>query len=309
MPQGICGSRPAGGGAATSAGADGRRAGVEGERGREQVGGGEPRAALREMGERPVHRRARGIGPLGMFERVRLARRDERTALAWFGGARLLRPRRSNAEATSPFASKPSAAAGLAQVSRSASRSTSRLAARALSAARRARCGFLPCRAPPRILHCRLDLRAPRGEGVDDLARDAGDLEPPVSVGLPCGTAEPPEFAGPRIAVERSQRPLRGVEPLVGHGAPAPAFALHHVGDHRVRVQCGIEVPGRIVAERGDHRLRTPGPSHAPARRVLHPGLGGVPLEPGFRGERYRRRLPMTHMSCLYVIRACPENP
>ena len=33
----------------------------------------------------------------------------------------------------------------------------------------------------------------------------------------------------------------------------------------------------------GDHRLLVPGSHHAPRNRVLHPGLGGVPLEPAER--------------------------
>ena len=66
---------------------DGRRTGAPGECGREQVGPGEHRVALRKMGERPVHRLAHGIGTGGVFEQIGLARGFGRGVLA-----RILRP-------------------------------------------------------------------------------------------------------------------------------------------------------------------------------------------------------------------------
>ena len=108
---------------------------------------------------------------------------------------------------------------------------------RALGEARVVRRG-----AHPSLGHPRLDLGAPGGERLDDLARHARDLEAPVGMGLLDCVAEPCEPARELAAVDGPDQHLRFVELLVGHGAPLAVLSLHHVGEHRVRVELGVEV-------------------------------------------------------------------
>ena len=130
-------------------------------------------------------------------------------------------------------------------------------------------------------LHRRLDLRPAGGVGIDNLARDARDLEPPVGVGLLDDVAERPQFPRQLAPVHGADQHLRGVQPLVGHGAPLAVRAPHHVGDHRVGMELGIEIARGLVGEGGDRRLLVPGTDHAARLGVLHPGLDNALLDPG----------------------------
>ena len=135
------------------------------------------------------------------------------------------------------------------------------------------------------LFHGLLDLGPPCGERLDGLAGHAHDLEPPVGVGLLDGVAELLEFSRQFAPVHRAQQHLRGVQALVRHRPPLAVGALEHVRDHRMGVQRRIEVSGGIVAERGNHRFLIVRADHAAGRRILHPGLGGVFLEPAERAN------------------------
>ena len=127
-----------------------------------------------------------------------------------------------------------------------------------------------------------LDLGPARGEGLDDLAGDARDLEAPVGMGLPDAVSELRERRREFVAVEGAEQHLGGVELLVGHGPPLAVGALHHVGDHRMGVERRIEVARGVVPEGGDDRLLAAGADHASGLRILPRTRSGV-LHPGFR--------------------------
>ena len=138
-------------------------------------------------------------------------------------------------------------------------------------------------RAETAPFHRRLDLGTARGEGVDDLARNPRYLEASIGMGLLYGVAEPGHLARQLTAVERADQHLRAVELFVRHGAPLAIGALYHVGDHRMGVELGIEIPGGLMGEGGDHRLLVPGADHPPGLRIFHPGLYGALFHPGER--------------------------
>ena len=141
--------------------------------------------------------------------------------------------------------------------------------------------------------HRRFDLRAPGGEGLDDGPRNRGtpwcarNLEPPVRMGLLDNVLQLLQASRQLGAVERADQHLRRIELLVRHGAPlggpgrSPVLALHHVRDHRMRVELGVEVARDLVAEGGDHRLLVSGAHHAAAVCIHRPGLDHVLLDPG----------------------------
>ena len=129
--------------------------------------------------------------------------------------------------------------------------------------------------------HGGLDLGAARGEGVDDRARDAGDLEASVGMGFFDVVADASEFAREFAAIHGADEHLGGVEFLVGDGAPFSVLALDHVGDDGVGVELGVEVARCVVGECGGDRLLSPGANDVSGLRVLHAGFDGVFLDPG----------------------------
>ena len=131
--------------------------------------------------------------------------------------------------------------------------------------------------------HGGLDLRPARREGVDDLARDARDLEAAVRMGLLDAVAQLPEALGEFGAVDRPDRHLAVEQPVVDHRAPLAVAALDHVGDDRVGVKLGVEIARRVVPEGGGDHLLAPGPDHRPGGLVAQPGLYGVLLDPAQR--------------------------
>ena len=133
------------------------------------------------------------------------------------------------------------------------------------------------------LRHRRLDLGAPGREGLDRRARDAGDLEASVGMGLLDAVAEPRQAAGKLVAVEHADQLLPRVEPLIGHRAPLAVLALHHVCQHGMAMQLRIEIARRVVAEGGGDDLLVADAPHLPGFRILHAGLGGVLLDPGER--------------------------
>ena len=141
--------------------------------------------------------------------------------------------------------------------------------------------------AHPAFGHRRLDLRAAGREGVDDRARDALDLEPPVGMGFLQAIAEFPEALGEFGAVDRPDRHLAVEQTVIDHRAPLAVAALDHVGDDGVRVKLGIQVAGRVMAEGGRDHLLAAGPDHRPGGLVAHPGLDGVRLDPA-EGRAHR---------------------
>ena len=46
-------------------------------------------------------------------------------------------------------------------------------------------------------------------------------------------------------------------------------------------VKQGIQIAGGVVPEGGGDRLLVSGADHATRLRILHPGLGHIPLDPG----------------------------
>ena len=133
------------------------------------------------------------------------------------------------------------------------------------------------------LRHRRLDLGAPGRERLDRVARDAGDLEAPVGMGLLDAVAEPRQAAGKLVAVEHADQLLPRVEALVGHRAPFPVLALHHVGDYRMAMELRIEVARGVVAEGGGDDFLSADAPHPAGFRILHPCLCGVLLDPGQR--------------------------
>ena len=129
--------------------------------------------------------------------------------------------------------------------------------------------------------HLRLDLGAPRREGLDHRARYARDLEAPVGVGLLYAIAQRLQASRQFGPVEGADEHFGGIEPVIGLGAPFAVRALHHVGDHRMGVELGIEIARGVVAEGGDHGLLASGTDHAAALGIHRPGLDGVVLDPG----------------------------
>ena len=119
--------------------------------------------------------------------------------------------------------------------------------------------------------HRRLDLRAPRRERVDRRARYAGNLEASVGMRLLDAIAQPFQTARELRTVESPDQHLRRIELLVGHGAPLAVLALHHVGDHRMRVELRIEIArgGRG----GTWRSPPSGLRCAPCGRFPHPSF------------------------------------
>ena len=128
--------------------------------------------------------------------------------------------------------------------------------------------------------HRRLDLGAPGRERLDDLARYARDLEPPVGVGLLDTVAEFRQLPRQLGAVHHADELLAPVERFVGHGAPLAVPALDHVGEHGMGMELRVEVARGLVSEGGDDRLLVAGADHAPRLRVLHAGLDDVPFDP-----------------------------
>ena len=270
-----------------------RRARAEGERGGQQIGAREHCLAFREVGDGP----ARGPRRRGLRRHRRpvpaLRGRGGHPAIpgdldgttpravfpAWLAGgieAGLPRTR---------FGNQPpgieSEGLGLFQPAL-AERHPVDVALGGAGEERRALGEALVLRRPAQAAfgHGGLDLGAARGICLNDVPRDPRDLEPSVGMGLLDAVSELREFARELVAVEGAQQHLRGVEPLVRHGAPFSVFAPHHVGDHRVGMKRGVEVAGSVMPERRDHRLLVARTRHAAGFRVLHPGLGGVLLEP-----------------------------
>ena len=140
--------------------------------------------------------------------------------------------------------------------------------------------GVVPRRAEPAFGHRRLDLGAPRRERLDRVARDAGDLEAAVGMGLLDVVAEPGQRGGQLAPVERAEQHLRSVELFVGHAAPLVVLAPDHVGDHGMGVELRIEIARGVVAEGGGDDLLISRPHHLPRHGILHPGLGDVFFDP-----------------------------
>ena len=259
---------------------------VEGERGGEQVGAGEHRLALGEMRHRPVHGLGRRTSRCVFARRrARLRRAGSGDGLPVGGGPaaglsgrlpaglpRLRRePRRVEAE---PSGLGQPALAQRVAVDVALGRAGHQR--RALGEALVVRGG-----AAAALGHRRLDLGAPGRERLDHRAGDTGDLEAPVGMGLLDIVAEPGETPRKLAPVERAEQHLRFVEPLVRHRAPLSVFGLDHVGNHRMGVERRVEVARGVVAEGGDDGLLVAGAHHAAGLRILHAGLGDVPLEPG----------------------------
>ena len=135
--------------------------------------------------------------------------------------------------------------------------------------------------------HRRLDLRAAGRERLNHAPRNACDLEAPVRVRLLDAVSQPGEVPRELVPVHCPEKHLGRIEPLVRHRAPRAVRTLHHVGDHRVGVEGGIQVARRVVAEGGDHRLLTGHAHHAAGLRIPLPGLRHVRLEP-VKGARDR---------------------
>ena len=277
---------------------------VPGERGREQVRAREHRLALREMRDGPGNRfmgrrwRRRAFVPAAFGRQRFLAFRPGGAGGPGPNiGSRLAFPR-PPARRPSPRPRRP--APSHRSRDRRPGAATPHLELVAVDVALRGAAHQRRALGKPRIVprrphaalgHARLDLGAPGREGVDGLARHARDLEPAVAVGLLDSVAQPSEPARELAAVDGPDQHLRGVELLVGHGAPLAVLALDHVGDDGVRVELRVEIARGVVAEGGrDHPL--PAGAHQPSRRrglprtrsgVLHPGLDRVLLDPGKR--------------------------
>ena len=216
-----------------------------------------------------------------------------RSRPAWARGRPTWAACRCRASSTSSRASKPSSVACLCQLF--SKRVPVHLALVGAGHERRPLREALVLRRIPKPLrrHRRLDLGTPGGEGLDDVPwnrgtpRRARNLEAPVRVGLPDAVAELLQAPCQLGAVERADQHLRRIELLVRHGAPlrgpgrSPVFVLHHVGDHRMRMELGVEIARDLVAEGGDHRLLVPGAHHAAALCIHRPGLDDVLLDPG----------------------------
>ena len=236
------------------------------------------------MRQRPVHRFARGMGSGGVLEKIRLSCRRRRSVLAGVTDAVTLLPhaiqsplhRRNNQRIRIEAEVGGLPGPGLAQ------RLPVDIALDRARHQRRAPGQVLVLRggseAP--ILHRRLDLGPPCRVRIYNVSRHARDLEAPVGMGPLDAVAELLELPGKLAAVERAQQHLRSVQALVRHRPPLAVVAEQRVGDHRMGVQCRVEVSGSLVPEPGDHRLLVPGSHHASRRGVPHPGLGGVLLEP-----------------------------
>ena len=142
----------------------------------------------------------------------------------------------------------------------------------------------VPRRAEPAFGHRRLDLGAPGRERLDRLARDPGDLEAAVGMGLLDAVAKARQRCGKLRAVEGAEQHLRAVELLVGHRAPLvvplAVGALHHVGQHGMGVKLRIEIARGVVAEGGGHDLLSARADHLSRYGILHAGLGDVLLDP-----------------------------
>ncbi len=115
-------------------------------------------------------------------------------------------------------------------------------------------------------------------------ARSFARLVPEPAAGVP-------QTRRKLVAVEHADQLLVRVKALVGHRAPLAVLPLDHVGDYGVGMKLGIEVARGVVAEGGGDDLLVAHPRHPagigslPRTRsgVLHPGLGGVFLDPGQR--------------------------
>ena len=129
--------------------------------------------------------------------------------------------------------------------------------------------------------HRRLDLRAPRRERVDDGPRNTGDLEAPVRVGFLDAVAQLLQSPCQLAPVNHPGKHLPAVQRLVGHGSPLGVFALHHVGDHGVCVELGVEVARDLVAEGRRHHLLACRMDQKPRLGVLHAGLDRGGFQPG----------------------------
>ena len=145
--------------------------------------------------------------------------------------------------------------------------------------------------------HRGLDLLPARGEGLDGLARDALDLEPPVRVGLPDPASEVAQAPRKLRPVDRADGHLAAEQAVVDHRPPLAVLALHHVGDHGVRMKLRVEVPRRVLPEgRRDHPLAARA-DHRAGGRVAHPRLDGVRLDPVQR----RRHRPVVRLDDAVV--------
>ena len=248
----------------------GHRAGVPGERAGEKIGAGEHRLALGEMrhgpfhafpGQPPVPRRLAsrtGAFPAGVPRYGALRHRFGRKGL------------RVEPEMGGLFLPDPPQRR-LIDIALAGPGHERRALGEALVLCR---CVHAP------LGHGRLDLRPSCRERLDHLAGNARDLEPPVSMGLLDPVAEPAQIARQFAPVHGADQHLRGIELLVGHGPPLAVRALHHVGDHRMGMKQGIEIARGVVPKgRRDHLL--PSLRHHFSRlRVLHAGLGHIPLDP-----------------------------
>ena len=284
-------------------------AGVPGERGGEQVGAREHRLALREMRDGPFHRPCRGRFRDALRAPIAAGRRHVRATLQ-HGFAAAPRPIAAHATLPGlrchragrrvPAGALPLRALGRrlrpehtgveAEIAGLALPDGRELVAVdvALGGATHERGPLGEARIVGRAAHAafghpRLDLGAAGRERLDHLAGDARNLEPAVGMGLLDPVAQPPEPARELAAVDGPDQHLRLIELLVGHGPPFAVLALHHVGDHGMAVELRIEVARRVVAERGGDHLLPALADHPARRRVLHPGLGGVALDPGKR--------------------------
>ena len=92
-------------------------------------------------------------------------------------------------------------------------------------------------------LHRRLDLCPAGRKGVDHIARDARDLEPPVRVRLLDVVPQPLQPLRQLRPVDRPDRLLLPEQPVIDHRAPLPGVVLDHVGNDAVSMELGIEVP------------------------------------------------------------------
>ena len=177
-------------------------------------------------------------------------------------------------------AENPSSAACRSHDRRSSPLSTSRFLARVINAARSASFGFSKG-APSSRANIAASISARRVENSSTTSRDTPEIS-----NLPSGwvfsipypkVLETPGKLGP---VDRADRHLVPVEPVVDHRSPLPVLALHHVRHYGMGVELGVEVAGSVVAEGCGHHLLAAGVDHHAARLVLHPGLDGVPFDP-----------------------------
>ena len=127
--------------------------------------------------------------------------------------------------------------------------------------------------------HRRLDLRPPRRKPLHYVPRHPRDLEPAVPMRLLDPVPQILETLGKLSPVDRADRHLVPVEPVIDHGPPLPVLALDHVRHYGMGMELRVQARVRVTARSWAATIRSSPPTSAMRETDL--GADSVTSRPG----------------------------